>query len=502
MTDKVKSPSPADVGRLRAAYNRLGQLNGEGDAAFGAIVLILRRYGKVWSDLLGLIATPSSMATDIPPEDRKVLREQHEVLGNSVADRKAARKAILWVLERHRLTWNDLLGVISGVDDFDPSASPLILLPVPKAPDPLDLLTGFLHQFFDVTEDETIAIALWILHTYAYEAFENTPRLLLSSPVPSCGKTTVLEAIKLLGRRPLKADGITPAAIVQFVHAEKRPVLLDEADNNAWAKDYYLRRVVNGGHHVDGQVSKLVDHQRRQEFSTFAPLALASLVALPLPLVSRSILIHLKMTNRSLKRIAMHREDFDVLRRHVVDWMQGRKFNPDPELPAALPNRVGDNWRAMISIADSCEKEFPDGRPWGAVAREVAGRMSARFRDVDLRLVLLSDIRKYFLVRGVDRVATDALVGWLVALDGQPWAEWYGIDGTSQTPRRLTSGLLSFLLRPFGIRVRNHRFIGPPVDGKTHFSGYRREQFEESWVRYLRDASGAPSEVHNLTAAE
>jgi hypothetical protein len=45
-------------------------------------------------------------------------------------------------------------------------------------------------------EGATVAMAIWILHTYGLSAAAITPRLAILSPTKRCGKTTVL---KLLG---------------------------------------------------------------------------------------------------------------------------------------------------------------------------------------------------------------------------------------------------------------------------------------------------------------
>lgn len=116
-------------------------------------------------DLLDLIAVSSSIS-GVSLADKHTLRDQHELLGGSPDEREAARTTILWILERYRASWNDLLGIIADVAPGSLQLDPLILLPVPIAPDPLELLTGFLPSFFDVTEDEYIAISLWILHSF------------------------------------------------------------------------------------------------------------------------------------------------------------------------------------------------------------------------------------------------------------------------------------------------------------------------------------------------
>jgi hypothetical protein len=113
--------------------------------------------------------------------------------------------------------------------------------------------------------------------------------------LPGCGKSTVLEAIELLGATPLKSDSITPASIYHLIDSEKRVLLVDEADNLDWFSNSKLRAVVNSGHSAKGRVIKMVEGEVRS-YSTFAPLAIATLDRLPLPLIKRSIIIRMQMT--------------------------------------------------------------------------------------------------------------------------------------------------------------------------------------------------------------
>jgi hypothetical protein len=39
------------------------------------------------------------------------------------------------------------------------------------------------------------AIALWVVHAWSFEAWENSPLLILMSPTKQCGKTTLLSVV-------------------------------------------------------------------------------------------------------------------------------------------------------------------------------------------------------------------------------------------------------------------------------------------------------------------
>ena len=74
------------------------------------------------------------------------------------------------------------------------------------------------------------------------------------------------------------------------VHSERRTLLIDEADNLELSTKAVLRAVLNSGHRKGGSVMRFVNGQPRR-FATFAPIALASIGALTLPLMSRCIRI-------------------------------------------------------------------------------------------------------------------------------------------------------------------------------------------------------------------
>jgi hypothetical protein len=58
---------------------------------------------------------------------------------------------------------------------------------------PLDLVHHLLQRYVDMTPHQFVAVSLWIAHTFVYQRFTVTPRLMVTSPVRGCGKTTLLD---------------------------------------------------------------------------------------------------------------------------------------------------------------------------------------------------------------------------------------------------------------------------------------------------------------------
>jgi len=203
---------------------------------------------------------------------------------DNVNERENARRKIDDILVRNKWTWNDLPELFrsrpSAPEDNHPNDD---YAPNPHL-NPLDLVHYILQQYVALTPHEYVAVALWVVHTHVYDRFMITPRLAVTSPVRGCGKTILLSIISSLAARVLKTDGITPAAIYRLVDAERRTLLVDEADNLGLGSIGPLRAVLNSGHRKGGSITRVVGDRPRQ-FSTFAPLALAAIGNLPLPVM-------------------------------------------------------------------------------------------------------------------------------------------------------------------------------------------------------------------------
>jgi hypothetical protein len=241
-----------------------------------------------------------------------------------------------------------------------------------------------------------------------------------------------------------------------------------------------MRSVLNSGHERGGTIDRYVAGEGTYSYETYAPLALGAIGSLPLPLLDRSWTIHLVRTRRRLEA-QLHRpedvEQLEFVRQRILDWVQGREFDLDPALPWEATSRRADNARALFSGADACSPE------WGKTVRDALVRLSRRYRDEDLLVILLRDIRTVFDAKGVDRIATTELIDALVAMEDQPWREFQGVKDNQQ-PRKLTPSSLALLLKPLmppigPIRSKSIRFK------RGVQSGFERRQFERAWQAFV-----------------
>jgi hypothetical protein len=212
-----------------------------------------------------------------------------------------------------------------------------------------------------------------------------------------------------------------------------------------------------------------------------------------MPQMRRAIVIDMQRTARTdLRRFDMNvaavRQRVDVVYAYIQSWVRSKpEINPDPELPKELRNRVADNWRPLIAIADTF------GDVWAAKARAAALSFAGAQGEEDAALVLLFDIREIFNRTGADRMAGAAIVTELLNLDDGHWSEYRGETG-DQTPRRFTQNEMTRLLRRFHIRSRSIWPIGEERRRGTSRKGFYRHQFEPAWQRYCSTA-GTPAQA-------
>ena len=419
--------------------------------------------------------------------NRKRIQQLHALLGSQHdGERDTARKKLLELLQKLRLSWNDLPWLLtadsspSSNDDADDADDDQPLDSSDGVvPNALELVHHMLLEFVSLRSPaEYVAVALWILHTYVFDRFMISPRLAIRSPVRECGKTTLLVLIERLSARPMRTDNTTAAVIYHMIDLQPYTILIDEGDNLDLKTNGALRAALNSGHLKGSGVTRMVDGKPRR-LATFSPLAVAAIgsLPLPLPLLSRSIKIDMQRSDgvNNLRRLddANATGDLDLAYRHAFMWARAAQLNPDPEMPAGIRNRAADNWRVLVAIGDSF------GPNWGAAARDAAVALLHGDSDEDIGVMLLSDIRNIFDDLGLDRIHSHELLRHLVDLEDAGWGEFYGLKG-NQAPRALSGAQLKSILKPLKIQTRSIWPVGPRDGSKSRKSrkGYLRIQFE------------------------
>lgn len=350
-------------------------------------------------------------------------------------------------------------------------------------PDPVDgaqllnELVRILNRFVALPAGAPDAIALWILHTHALNASDISPYLAITSPVPRCGKTLLLELLSMLVLKPLNSSNATPAVIFRAIESFSPTLLLDEVETFIRDRTSDLTGILNAGHRrSQASILRIVgdDHEPRA-FSVWAAKAFALIGKLPGTLEDRSVVIQMKRKarNETVARFRRHhvQPEFETLRRKAFRWAKDH-FNilrdSDPDVPENLNDREADNWRCLLGIADQASGEWPDRARKNAIILSDDGSEG----ESSARVLLLEDLRTLFDVRGAERLTSVEIVQALKKMEDRPWPEW-------RKDNPITTRQLATLLKPFGVAPKQIW-----VDG-NNTRGYELLGLQDAFNRYI-----------------
>jgi len=340
----------------------------------------------------------------------------------------------------------------------------------------LNDLTQVFAQYLVLPPGAAEAIALWVLFTHAFEAFDVSPRLALLSPLPECGKTTLLTLLSHLVLKALVASNVSPAVIFRVIERDRPTLLLDEADTYIEDRNDY-NGILNSGHTRGAAIivraRKSGDDYVPMTYSTWAPIVIAKIGKLSATLASRSIIIPMRR-KRPSETVTRFRQSQDAASldefaskcaRWAKDHLAALK-GADPSMPAGLNNRTADNWRPLFAIAELAAGNWPNK------ARNAALALANDESEVTEAEELLVDISQVQKTCGGDRIASQVLCDKLNALDDRPWCALN--NGRGLTQNGLSKLLRDFLIKPQTIRI-----------GSTTPKGYMWVDFQDAFARYL-----------------
>jgi hypothetical protein len=372
------------------------------------------------------------------------------------------------------------------------------------APALLDSLVHVLTRFVVLPKHAPEALALWILHTYAFQLRDVSVYIGIESPEKRCGKTTLLTVLNELARNAIAASNISPPAFFRVIEDLSPTLLIDEADTFLNANDT-LRGILNAGYKkktafvyraanesslsrqseaaADSPASRIIESPTIQQsnnpttqsstgirhYSCWCPKAIATIDRLPETLADRCIIIrmHRKATNEECER--MRKLDAEPLRRQCAAFIQDHSSEiaaATPELPFQLSDRAADIWEPLLVLADLA------GGDWPQRARQAALHLAAAAQQSSPIGSLLLDIYIAFFLAKTDRLLTRDLLDSLNASGERPWRELRHGKG-------ITDRSLSQLLRPYGITSRSIRV------GDSVARGYLRHDLNEAFRRYI-----------------
>jgi hypothetical protein len=363
----------------------------------------------------------------------------------------------------------------------------------------LDAVDAVLRETMVMTEPQRLAFSLWVVFTHCVDSFDNSPRLIVRSPLKRSGKTRLLRIARILVARGLSVVGISAAGLFRAVDLF-RPVtvLLDESDlylndarKGAGAElNLALQALVNGGFDRDDAHIVRVEGERIRKphlFSIWCALGLARIGNASSTIEDRSIVIALsrKATSEKVARLDRAlRARLVELRRQVAHWAAAHAdalSQADPELPEFTSDRASDCWRGLVAVADA------GGQALGAQARAAALALTAEqeAETQEIELQALADIAPWLEAHPeLTEVFTAQLTAHLHTLEHRPWPEY----GRRQQP--VSQSQLARLLARIGLVSTNvWRKAKPPATTRVSARGYSRESLESAIAKLVPSAS-------------
>ena len=350
-------------------------------------------------------------------------------------------------------------------------------------------LMAFINSYVVMSEAQTLVVALWVIHTHCFEAFQQTPYMVVTSPDPRCGKSRLLEVVHLLVHEPWEQIIPSEAVLYRKIHLSRPTALLDEIDTifKPSVADRYEghRALLNAGHRRGARVSRCVGSSGDlEEFRVFCPKMIAGIGTVPDTVADRGVSIRLarKRTDEKVERFRSYEVQplADPLRERIGAWAEkhGEELGlVHPDMPAELNDRMQDGCEPLVAIADKLG--------YGPQARAALVELLTKERldsHETMRLRLLRDIKAIFEAetkkkgKRVDRMSTQRLLERLHAMRESGWGNYYG--------RAIEARDLADLLGHYGIKPTTV-FLGKKAGKDLRAKGYKRDDLADPWERYL-----------------
>jgi hypothetical protein len=350
-------------------------------------------------------------------------------------------------------------------------------------------------------------LALWVLHTYAFEWREVSTYIGIESPEKRCGKTTLLEVLSRLVNRPVVAANVSPSAFFRVIEETRPTLLIDEGDtflqgndelrgvlNTGYRRDTgYVLRVASDGCRVSSDSGRqgihgYIETEASQSakcgvqsgefgvvrsadrggargrgglggsglvmYSCWCPKAIAAIGRLPDTLADRCIIIRMERRRPDEECERLRKLDGAGLREQCRQFVRehGQAIGEsEPEIPEELNDRASDIWEPLLALADLA------GGGWPSKAREAAMCLSTSAQERNPIGSLLFDIFCLFAADKVERMFTRQLVESLnMTFTDRPWSDLTRVR-TAEARQGVTERWLAQQLRPYGLRPRTMR---------------------------------------------
>ena len=364
-------------------------------------------------------------------------------------------------------------------------------------------LESYIRSYVTFAESSyALVIALWLVATHVWTAFDAFPYLVVTSATKRSGKTRLLELMSFVASNPRPVANISPAALYRTVSADKPTLLIDEAEMFSSAKSEY-RSLLNSGYRR-GQTVKRHDG----DYETYCPKAFALIGDVHDTLRDRSVVILMRRSEPARRFVyGAAKEQGAALRERVKSALSSkteeiteavRKF----EGLSFLTDRDEEIWSPLFILCHAICPDRIDELTRAAAdisaAKTAKARRYSELRDEEdnaeeeeYAVRLLHDMLR--VIGDQKQITTQEAIAKLRDIPTSPWRRFRG-DGLKDgiEGAMIVAGLVSrFGVKPSTIRIAVKNF----GTGSTA-KGYRRQSLVEALEtidHHAQNDDGIPS---------
>ena len=302
---------------------------------------------------------------------------------------------------------------------------------------------------------------LWVMFSWVHPKMDFSPILYVTGPTMECGKTTLLNAIGKMVKRPAKTANVSAAAIYRLSEVYHPTFLMDEAQDQLKNQDFWL--VIKSGHAPGECAIRCNPNTSEPEaFDVFCPKLLAGIARAGSQIMSRSIIIEMERKDGERDRSAKESDPaFVETRRKLARWANDTgdlgRFKLPKNSQSRLRNR--DNWEALYRVACGVSQ---------AVAEKLVSFIPSFVdEEQDYNTYLIDSLHKLYSEFGQltkdGFMGSDAIVD---ALNQDREAPWYAKNDKGLTREALARHLRRYKVMPDKVwqeeikkQVRGYRYI-------------------------------------------
>ncbi|HUX66893.1 MAG TPA: DUF3631 domain-containing protein [Terriglobales bacterium] len=360
---------------------------------------------------------------------------------------------------------------------------------------PARLIANLEHFFAErayLPQHAALILALFVLNTWTFEACDTTPYLSLESPVPQCGKTTVLSLLEAVVCTPRQATATSEAALFRVIEAFKPTLLIDEAEMLLGRGDRAeaIRAIANIGYKRGATVPRCIGEGTAihvRDFHVFCPKVFAGIGGLRGALLDRCIVIsmHKRPPEVRLKsaKYAPIRRAAIALRERLATYQAQARHSlaglyadmPDEGYWPQLLDREGEIFEPLLLHARGAGPEME------ARALEAALALSHRKQEIqadDQEFTLALELFDALEQQQQVTFAPADLVGLLSE------SEFWGARLSEKDDPKAKAAQIGMFIRRFRLRSRQRTRQG---------TRYETKDAMENLAAFASDKSATPA---------